>query len=1018
MGANKWQQSRFGAGQVKPSYVPRPDTRECIEGVQLAQNARILQDGSLTQSFGTDVVKILSDAGNSYPHKIIPYVVGDEEYMILVWLKTVVAEPRARISIYGKTDGVWDTAPLPGWYYLPTSKLLPLVGFSGDHYSPTQTAKTDFPIYSYTPADVELLSHVQVADRVFILSENHPPFMVRKGAVKGPEIFGDHRFWDVRAWPYSEDGGGRLRSSFQDLNVTVTGEQSPQPNSTNFAILNCDRPFFLRRWFSDFQDPEVFPVPTDAELDREFRDVNGAVLPLGAIFRVGAISNDFLPNQTLRNSVGNFVTAQEWRSPTDVKCRTVAGYADMTQEYSFGEFAGPWVRSYEGSSDSPRRFNGIIIPELETSPFNDPFFNSDGLITQEPVWVYKNSANLTEERNYGSSGDLLPSDVGKVLVIDKLNPNPIGSSTAPQATLVQQAFQAYSNGPGNRLFFLYVEEYESGSSPTGLEDGPRFKLRNIGLNIKRGDMPYTPSSGTDERFNEYSGEVWSLESPEEHISLQSVDKKYQVGGLDKIYTESPAPWPDGHESVYEDSRYSDRYDHSLGLGGPVYLGKHGCFRLTDRVGEINQWTGSWQRKPHSIGTIRGWGIGPSRATGFPSVGAEHQGRLVLSGYKDPGAALTISATGSPLSMDPNDWIGRDDAPISIIMSEARGQRVRVLESFETLFVSTDYGEWNLEGLPLTPSTTSLTKISSYGSSACGAVRMGSVVLWVGSDGKSVYETRRDRDRLGYISEDILQRTSVLSPGDRVVQVVQSHGKDSMVFARTANGELLYYINMPEYEVKGWTKALLPEGHKLSDLMVIRDDDSAPSQSVYGTIVSTDGGYPAIEKFSSATIGYRKSSALDWSIIEGEADLSYAGKTVEVWVDGVWRGRSEVGLDARFSLTEFNLTSRPDTLEISYPHPMSITAHICPMVLSTGPTAAKKTNIRLVNAFLEDSYGGKCGDARILPLTPAQTPAFTGWKPIPGSGKVVGLFPTIEFTTTHPLPFKLVSMVVDGTMQSS
>lgn len=562
---------------------------------------------------------------------------------------------------------------------------------------------------------------------------------------------------------------------------------------------------------------------------------------------------------------------------------------------------------------------------------------------------------------------------------------------------------------------IIIEQSEGGTKKFVIVLGynptlDEFSFANIG-------NPITGSNWT-------STFVWRHASPKDMVVIDSVPEG-APNDQSRVSWYDLEALPEGHETPYENGQYKDFTTSATDLGGPVYA-NGGIFRVEARedwdnggITELSgSYTGRWVRHPLSAGPVTGWGWGPSVGAGFADVGVVHQRRLALAGYKRPGSALAISAVGEPTDMEALRSAGFDSGPLNFAVSDARDERIRILESFTTLFIGSDFGEYELDGVPLTNSNIGISKVSAYGSRRAGHARVGPKVLWASSDGRGLRETRRDDRTSGFLSEDLMVMTSVLQDGDYIEQMVQLGGSETQVFIRTANGELLLLSHNEENGTKGFTRVPGQDGDTLIDLIELRDDDAARSQTVWGLWETGDGRY-FVERYDTGLVGFRRitTNSVSQSSISGLNQ--HSSREVDVLIDGVYKGRYTVGATGIIDITNLNLSSVPSQATVMLPCDINVGLHVYPFVGADGPTAGKKFQIRLVNVFIESSYGGKVEGAQVrhVSTTSSNTP-FTGWVAVPGSGGSSGLFPIINITTEHPLRFILGGVVLDGTKQTS
>ena len=920
MGQNRWIYPSFNAGQVRPAYAARPGTDECNFGVQEATNCRITADGSLTQAPGSELVAIAPGGSGSPQPRIFPYVVDNDEYVIMITADdNVPGVQTGGIFLYEKSGGEWTSTPSTTWAFpASVSNVDPYVSFgmAGSYWG-----------HPYNESDLAGLRHVQYEDKLFILSPNHPPILIQREKNQ----LGGFEYWRVDYYPF-RDGGGEIGSKNRGTTIAVTGLNGDTVD-TDGQVLTANKGIF-DKGLADTNDTYTVSAVTGTFL-------------LGAIYRAG----DLKVNSIDENGYGGFFSVQNVVSSTKVETQTITPFTGTTRDYSDqSQWAGPWLRTDD-------------LVTIGAVP---------GLATGARTILPDAQVNLDP---YEDLGCIIQNEEG-----------------------------------GTKKFLLYI-----GYDPVGDE----HNFVNIG----------NPISGSN-----WSGvPKWEIEDRRGFMMIE-----FDPAAPERARISSPdlEALPDGHETLYENLQWKGIDNTDLNVGGPVYV-NGGIFRVDSREEWDNQgiteltggWGGVWERAPLSAGPVSSWGWGPSKGAGFPDVGAVHQRRLVLGGYKRPGAALAISAAGNPFDMEALRSPGLEDGPLNFVLSDARDERVRVLESFTTLFISTDFGEYQLEGVPLSSTSIGVSKVSQYGSRNAGKARVGSSVLWATADGRGLRETKRDFNTSGFLSSDLLSSSDVLDEGDTIDKIVQLGGAETQIFIKTTNQKLILLSHNEERGVKGFTKYgdVTTSGgrvHKVVDIMELRDDNAQRDQTIWaltdrGSISGTPNEY-FLERFDPDIVGRRRSTHTNLSTTQILNATNYSSlPAVEVFIDGVYRGRFQANITGTMDISSLGLATAPASVELAIPTDMTVGLHVIPFNTANGPTAAKKFNIRLVSVFIEGSFGGKVQGKQVKPVDTTQAnTAFTGWVSVPSSGGSSGINPRINITTEHPLRFRLAAVAFDGTMQTS
>ena len=260
--------------------------------------------------------------------------------------------------------------------------------------------------------------------------------------------------------------------------------------------------------------------------------------------------------------------------------------------------------------------------------------------------------------------------------------------------------------------------------------------------------------------------------------------------------------PAGHETPFDG-------DGSLTLGGSVDV-TGGSGRVTDHTTgtKVYACTATSDRAYFGPGNI---GIGYSNGTGFPSVGASHQGRLFLSGFSNDYQNIILgSRSGEPddFTTGPND-----DEGLAFKISNQVGNGIRWLISQQDLLVGSDLAEFRLSGAPLTPSNVSVDLQSSYGAEVAMPAHLGSATLFVTRGGKGLREFAYNESTNRYQSADLTDLADHLWAGHTrgdayfaeksLDKVLLLNSPDQLVVAKSGNSvDILSYRR--ENGVLGWS----------------------------------------------------------------------------------------------------------------------------------------------------------------------------------------------------------------------
>lgn len=444
-------------------------------------------------------------------------------------------------------------------------------------------------------------------------------------------------------------------------------------------------------------------------------------------------------------------------------------------------------------------------------------------------------------------------------------------------------------------------------------------------------------------------------------------------------------------------QHFDGVDGVATIGGSVFV-QGGVGRVTSKNEDGSYNFTSTVSRSHCGPTFR-LGIGMSKGSGFPSVGTNHQGRSVLAGYQGKySEAITIGKSGEPLNFS----LGRANAGDGMLLKAVGEGRVSWVDSNRDLLVGTESAEFRASGVPITPDSTILMKTSAYGGRRVMPVRLGATTVFVGRDGKSLYQSSYNDRGDTYDAMDMTDLADHLFTNDTIEQVVMVSQPDVLVWVRLSSGTLCALNWKPATEAVGWTSfktgnttlsGATDVVNWISTLPALTAGASHDNLWVVVDRVNGANTHKAIEAFGTiytldqeATYSISETLAGDGATSTEVLSSHLQSQQVQVLVDGVYLG--EVSLDATGSaqLASFNIASSASTLTLG----RKVFFELVPMVMETAigrsPTHGKRRNYSRILVYVQNTRGLEIESYAIdpVPLAPPTeaVPVLGGWVDVP------------------------------------
>lgn len=492
-----------------------------------------------------------------------------------------------------------------------------------------------------------------------------------------------------------------------------------------------------------------------------------------------------------------------------------------------------------------------------------------------------------------------------------------------------------------------------------------------------------------------------------------------ISGDFSLFLDSNDFLPEGHATPFDGSG-------SATLGGTVFV-TGGAGRATAHTAGTRLYTctGSQDRAYYGPGNI---GLGYSYGTGFPSLGASHQGRLFLSGFdKEFQTAIVSSRSGEP---DDFSQGANDDDGLAFKISNQVGNGIRWMISQQDLLIGTDLAEFRLSGAPLTPTSVSVDLQSSYGAEVAMPAHLGSATIFITRGGKGLREFAYNESTNRYQSADLTDLADHLWAGHTrgeayfseksLDKVLLLNTPDQLVVAKSGFSlDILSYRR--ENGILGWspfqsgdliTSSLGSRYDRIDDIAMVpgRTGDKYDRVWMIARRFSNGGETKTIEYLEEESVLDSQSSAVPSNSVISGLDR-FEGDTVQA-INGVFylgeftvnNGSITLPLDPGSSVTVgkgFQFKLSPAVQEIqgrngfTHGHKRSYDRSLIYFNKTRGPVIA--------------GY-----NLQTLPAAGYALPSeINGWEDVP----VIGLYgknPILDITHNNPYTIEVQSLSVEVT----
>lgn len=463
--------------------------------------------------------------------------------------------------------------------------------------------------------------------------------------------------------------------------------------------------------------------------------------------------------------------------------------------------------------------------------------------------------------------------------------------------------------------------------------------------------------------------------------------------------------PSGHEAIF------DRFEGTA-VGGAI-LSAGGSFLSTASGGSsiYSAWTYQVRKSPLYLGPTFSYGVGWSKAEGFPTVGTAHQDRVWISGVSGNRRAIYGSETGDPDSFK----VGPNASdPIRIDVASSDGAEVRWMASNQDLLFGTDRHEYRVQGSPISGQSLGVERQTGYGAKRVPPVMAGLGTLFVGRDARSLRQAAFEFERSRYVAPDLASQADHLFPsGSSIERLAYSSDRDQVVFALRKNSDsthdLLSLSTRPEERIHGWSPWELLGADDIEDVVV--DGEGRVVLVVQRTINGNAVRY--VESVADGQVCDSQVTLTTGVTASQATGLDHlAGETVQLVADGIYIGSFTVSGGGSVSFPGL-FTTPPSSLVVGLPITMTLEALVQPtqqrdLSLTSGFTRIIQSGLIQLRASKGLTVDGTAYQTVPASVATQSVPEQDGWVALNGIGNF-GRVPTVAITQSVPYDFRVSAL---------
>ena len=213
----------------------------------------------------------------------------------------------------------------------------------------------------------------------------------------------------------------------------------------------------------------------------------------------------------------------------------------------------------------------------------------------------------------------------------------------------------------------------------------------------------------------------------------------------------------------------------------------------------------------------------SETTGYPSIGTFYEQRLFAANTTNQPQTMWATQTADFENHTPDNLSGtvEDDDALDYTISADEVNAIRWMSSGDaTLVLGTTGGEWIPEsaGVVITPSDVVIRRRTKHGSANIQPVRVGNIVLFVQSAGRTMREFGFAFEVDGFQAVDMTRLAQHITRGG-IVEMDFQQEPDSLVWSVRNDGQLLSMTFRREEDVVAWARHIIGGSFSTGDAVV-------------------------------------------------------------------------------------------------------------------------------------------------------------------------------------------------------
>lgn len=447
---------------------------------------------------------------------------------------------------------------------------------------------------------------------------------------------------------------------------------------------------------------------------------------------------------------------------------------------------------------------------------------------------------------------------------------------------------------------------------------------------------------------------------------------------------------------------------------PVFYLHGGSIRLTSITGPTIA-EGTVLTDFTSLQPTTRWGQSWGPYVGFPRAVTFFQDRLVFGGLLRFPSSLAASRTGRHENFRPGALA---DDGLLLKLSAGDGSRISwVRQAGDDLMIGTEVDEFRVEGLPLATESLKVSVQSSYGSSPVQPIRLGTKLLFVDREGRSLRDMEFRFESNRYESDDLTDLADHLFQDSTIRELAYFKRGEQLVMVVMEDGTLRVLTNKRRTGILGWSPWLtgaITDGVGAGKYLSATEAPDATEDRIWFVVERVINGVTKryIEIFEPNNLemdSVKEQTGQTSRTVTGLTHLAL--QTAEVMQDDIHVGSFPVSAAGEILLDSAPTDKVAVGLRVAHrnrPNHIAVTPRD-----EDGSVYGRIKEIKAAAVFIRDSFGGEIEgfQAARIPLdqnVTLATEVFTGWIEV----RTINLFgtdPTILITHDTPHTFEVLAV---------